>query len=249
VKRRQARLDALLQEQIERAREEGGGDDILSMLVAARWEDGTAMDDAHLRDELRTLLVAGHETTATAIAWAIDAVHRDPDVLTRLQAELDAADATPADDAKLPYLDAVSRETMRRWPVLPEVMRVLEQPVWFEGTMVPTGHSLGVGIVNIHHRPDLYPEPMRFRPERFLERKFGPHEYMPFGGGHRRCLGAAFADFELRIVLAVAVREFAFALTQQRAPRPVRRNITMGPRGGIPVRVRRRLATSRRRAA
>jgi cytochrome P450 len=246
ARRRLAALDALLEAQIERVRTDGGGDDILSMLVAARWDDGAAMDDAHIRDELRTLLVAGHETTAIAIAWALDAVHRNPGVLARLREEVDGGSPT---DAKLPYLDAVGRETLRRWPVLPEVMRVLERPLEFDGTMVPAGHSLGVAIVNIHHRPDLYPEPFAFRPERFLERKYGPHEYMPFGGGHRRCLGAAFAELELRIVLAVAVREFAFELRQDHEPRSVRRNITMGPRGGVPVRVRRRVAVRGRRAA
>jgi cytochrome P450 len=207
------------------------------------------MDDAHIRDELRTLLVAGHETTALVIAWAIDAVHRNPHVLARLREELDAADGSPADDAKLPYLDAVGREALRRWPALPEVMRVLVRPLSFDGVTVPAGHSLGVAIANIHHRADIYPEPFAFRPERFLERKYGPHEYMPFGGGHRRCLGAAFAEFELRIVIGVAVREFAFELQQSSEPRAVRRNITMGPRGGVPVRVWKRQAARGRKAA
>jgi cytochrome P450 len=236
ARRRLARLDELLQTQIERVRREGGGDDILSMLVEARWDDGTAMDD-------------GHETTALVIAWAIDAVHRNPEVLARLREELDAAEGSPADDAKLPYLDAVGRETLRRWPALPEVMRVLVRPLQFDGVTVPAGHSLGVAIANIHHRADLYPDPFAFRPERFLERKYGPHEYMPFGGGHRRCVGAAFADFELRIVLGVAVREFAFELQQSSEPKAVRRNITMGPRGGVPVLVRKRDAARGRRAA
>jgi cytochrome P450 len=249
ARRRLEALDVLLQEQIERVRKDGGGDDILSMLVAARWDDGSAMDDAHIRDELRTLLVAGHETTAITIAWALDAVHRDPAVLARLRAELEGAAGSPEDDAKLPYLDAVGRETLRRWPVLPEVMRVLERPLRFDGRDVPAGHALGVAVVNIHHRPDLYPEPLSFRPERFLERKYGPHEYMPFGGGHRRCLGAAFAEFELEIVLAVAVREFTFELREREVPRAVRRNITMGPRSGVPVVVRRRAGAQGRRAA
>jgi cytochrome P450 len=249
ARRRLGRLDELLQSQIERVRREGGGDDILSMLVEARWDDGSAMDDAHIRDELRTLLVAGHETTALVIAWAIDAVHRNPHVLARLREELDAADGSPADDAKLPYLDAVGREALRRWPALPEVMRVLVRPLSFDGVTVPAGHSLGVAIANIHHRADIYPEPFAFRPERFLERKYGPHEYMPFGGGHRRCLGAAFAEFELRIVIGVAVREFAFELQQSSEPRAVRRNITMGPRGGVPVRVWKRQAARGRKAA
>ena len=243
-----ARLDELLQAQIERVRRDGGGDDILSMLVAARYDDGTPMDDAHIRDELRTLLVAGHETTALTIAWAIDAVHRYPSVLAQAREELDAGEASPVADAKLPYLDGITKETLRRWPVLPEVMRVLKRPLTFAGETVPAGHALGVAIVNIHHRPDLYPDPFTFDPMRFANRKYGPHEYLPFGGGHRRCLGAAFADFELKVVLAVALREFEFDLLQDTEPKAVRRNITMGPKGGVPVTVRARTRHHRRAA-
>lgn len=243
LRRRLDRTDEMLQEQIDRTRARGSGDDVLSMMLEARFDDGAPMTDAHIKDELRTLLIAGHETTATVISWAIDAVHRDPEILGRLQRELDvppASDDGPLADAALPYLDLVAKETLRRYPIVSEVLRLTTQPLTLGRYAIPAGYGIGVSVVAIHHRPDLYPEPEQFRPERFSERRFGPHEFLPYGGGHRRCLGSAFADFELRVVLATAVREFAFDLQQRERPRMVRRNVTMAPRGGVPVIVQRR---------
>jgi cytochrome P450 len=228
-----AELDAELQAHIERVRAAGPGEDILSLMLAARYEDGEPMPDSAIRDELRTLVIAGHETTALSLAWAIDALHRHPAALARLQAEVDAAPDDPAAWAELPYLDAVCKETLRLYPILTEVLRTLVRPWHFAGYDLPAGATVSASIHLTHRRPDLYPEPEAFRPERFLERKFSPFEYLPFGGGHRRCLGAAFAHFEMKVVLAYALRTYRFRLTSTQAPRPVRRNLTLAPEGGV----------------
>lgn len=188
--------DRLLYEQIERTRRDAAGrEDILSLMLGARYEDGEAMSDQHIRDELRTLLIAGHETTSIALAWALYAVHRYPAVKAKLLDELDAAGPDPAPDelAKLTYLRAVIDETLRRFPVIEAVFRVLRKPWSFAGYDLPAGMSIGVAILLVHRREDLYPDPDAFRPERFLEKRPGPHEYLPFGGGNRRCIGAAFS--------------------------------------------------------
>lgn len=233
-----AALDALLQEQIERARV-APGHDILSLMLAARDDSGEAMSDAEIRDELRTLLVAGHETTAITLSWAIDLLHRHPAVLARVLDEIDAlgADADPESYASLPYLDAVCKEAMRLYPVVNEVGRMLLAPLQVGEYELPAGVIVMPSILLVHHRPDIYPEPEAFRPERFLDRKPSPFEYMPFGGGHRRCLGAAFASFEMKVVLATTLSRWQFRLCDQVAPVPVRRNVAIAPKGGVPVEI------------
>jgi cytochrome P450 family 110 len=235
-------LDRLLQEQIEQARAHGDGVDICSLLVQARYEDGAPMADGDIRDELRTLLFAGHETTAITIAWVLDHVHRNPEVIARLRDELDALgpDPEPADYARQPYLEAVCKEAMRIHPVVTEVLRVLVTPFRLGELDLPAGVAVSAGVLLVHRREDLYPEPLRFRPERFLERKFTPYEYLPFGGGHRRCIGATFASFEMAVVLGTALARFDFELLDERAPKPVRRAVTMAPSGGVPLRARSR---------
>ena len=230
-------LDAELQAHIERVRAAGPGEDILSLMLGARYEDGEPMPDSAIRDELRTLIIAGHETTALSLAWALDALHRHPAALARVQAEVDAAPEDPSAWAELPYLDAVCKETLRLYPILTEVLRTLVRPWRFAGYDLPAGATVSASIHLTHRRPDLYPEPEAFRPERFLERKFTPFEYLPFGGGHRRCLGAAFAQFEMKVVLAHALRRHRFELQAAEAPRPVRRNPTLAPEGGVWVRM------------
>jgi len=238
-------MDRLLQARIDAARASGGGEDILSLMLAARYEDGSPMADADIKDELRTLLVAGHETTALGITWAIDAIHRHPEVKARLLAEVDDAPEDPHAWSQLPYLDQEAKETLRLFPVLTEVMRTLKAPWRFAGYDLPAGTTVGVSIHLTHYREDLYPEPLRFSPERFAHRKYSPFEYLPFGGGHRRCIGAAFAGFELRVVLAAALRALAFELTEPEAPTFVRRNITLAPKGGVPARAYPRRAAAR----
>jgi cytochrome P450 len=211
-------------------------DDILSMLVQARDEDGNPMTDEELRDELVTLLVAGHETTATSLAWALERLVRHPDKLERLTAEVeDGGDAQlgkqPArPDAQLsPYMDAVIKETLRLRPVLAIVVRTLQEPVEIGGYRLPAGVSVVPAIHLMHRRPDIYPDPMAFRPERFLEQPAGTYTWLPFGGGIRRCLGASFAQFEMKQVLAEIVSRVQLEPSTADGERIVRRAITHTP--------------------
>jgi len=237
--RAQREADRLLFEQIERMRPQAAGrEDILSRMLEARYEDGGSMSDQHIRDELGTLLIAGHETTAITLAWALYAVHRHPEVKARLHAELDAAgDAPPDEIAKLPYLNAVVDETLRRYPVVEAVFRLLEKPWSLGGWEIPAGVSIAAAIALVHRREDIYPEPDAFRPERFLDGKPGPHEYLPFGGGHRRCIGAAFSHYESCLALATVLREFELELREPGEVAVARRNVTLGPKGGVRMRM------------
>ncbi len=237
-KAKRDRLDGLIEALVERRRSSGErGDDLLSMLLDARYEDGEAMSYAEIHDELVTMLVAGHETTSVALAWSLYHLHRNPEALEALRDELDAAPEELAQRARMPYLKAVCDETLRVTPVLPDIVRVLNAPMTLLGVEVPAGWCVGVAITTIHHDPDIYEEPDAFRPERFIGRKYSPFEFMPFGGGHRRCIGAAFASFESMMALDVALSEYAFELLEPEALVPTRRNVTMGPKTGVRMRM------------
>lgn len=198
------------------------------------------MSDEELHDELLTLLFAGHETTGMALAWALFWIHRTPGVLERLRAELDALGPTPDPDqaSRLPYLDAVCKETLRIRPVIPVASRAVVKPMAIQGYGVDPGQRVFAAIYLTHRREDLYPEPERFRPERFLERKFTPYEYLPFGGGVRRCLGMAFALYEMKVVLATLVSLFDLELGTRLPVVGVRKSIALAPSGGPRIRVR-----------
>jgi cytochrome P450 len=189
------------------------------------------MTDTEVKDELRTLLVAGHETTATGLAWALYHLHRAPEALRRLEEELAPLGPEPEPEAlaRLPWLAAVCDEALRLHPVVHLVARRLRGPFTLRGYALPPGMGVMVSIVSIHADPAVYPEPERFRPERFLERRFSPFEYLPFGGGARRCIGAAFALYEMKVVLGTLLAAHCFALASERPVRPVRRNVTMAP--------------------
>jgi cytochrome P450 len=224
-----SRADALIHEEIQRRRAAGDAaarDDIFSMLLAARDEDGMGLTDDELRDELMTLLVAGHETTATALAWTLERVTRHPDVLARL--------LTERREGGEAYLDAVIKETLRLRPVVPAVVRQLQQPMRFGEWDLPAGVHIAPSIYLLHRRADLYPDPTAFRPERFLERTPGTYEWIPFGGGTRRCLGASFALFEMRVVLQAVLDSVELrAVDGSSAETTTRRAITCAPaRGG-----------------
>ena len=232
-------VDALLFEVIRGRRGEGGLDereDVLSMLIQARHEDGAPMSDQELRDELMTLLVAGHETTATALAWALERLVRHPEQLERLRA---AADSDGDDD---PYLDAVVHETLRRKPVIPLVARRLTEPMELGGRLLPAGVSVAPCIYLVHHNADVYPDPYAFRPERFLENPPGTYTWIPFGGGIRRCLGGSFALLEMKTVLREVVRAVDLAPAEPRSERLRRRAITWSPAQGARVVARSRVS-------
>ncbi|WP_280274276.1 cytochrome P450 [Nocardia wallacei] len=235
----QDRLDGLIDADIAQRRAAGAtGTDILSTLLTATYADGAALSDDDLRDHLRTMLVAGHETTATSLVWALFRLHRQPETLRRLRGELAAAgDLGPDELARLPYLDAVCQETLRLHPPVPIVLRRLTEPFTLRGVTLAAGDTMGLALPLLHSDPAVWSEPERFRPERFLARHYGPFEFAPYGGGHRRCLGAPLADYELRIVLATLLSQVVPALSPRyargRIPLAVPHNIATGPHAGI----------------
>ena len=203
-------------------------EDVLSMLIQGRDEDGQPMTDQELRDELITLLLAGHETTATALAWAVELLLTNPDKLDALRADLPNGDD---------YLDAVIEETMRLRPPIPFFDRRVCEPVEVLGHELPVGTIIACCIWLAHRRPDAYPEPLAFRPERFLESPPETYSWLPFGGGVRRCLGAAFALYEMRIVLRMLFERSRMEPADLTPDRYYRRAIVMGPRTGARVRL------------
>jgi cytochrome P450 len=223
----QQQADELIFEQIDERRADASErDDILSMLLEARHEDGSPMSPQELRDELMTLLVAGHETTATSLAWAFERLTRTPDVLERLEAEIASDDG----DA---YLTATIQETLRRRPVLPNAApRLAMEEIEVGGWTYPPGVALVVSTYLLHHDPDVYPDPYAFRPERFLENGPGTYTWTPFGGGRRRCLGASFATQEMKIVLRRVLAECRIAAGIDGPEMTRRRNITVRPGEG-----------------
>jgi cytochrome P450 len=216
------------------------GSDILGTMLAARDADGGKLSDDHIKDELITLLLAGHETTAVALSWALYELARNPATLERLQQELHMLGPDPQPDqiSKLPYLGAVCDETLRLHSILTEIGRVARTTCRFSGYVTRSGAGVAVGIGAIHQDPSIYPEPLKFRPERFLERNYSAFEFLPFGGSHRRCLGAHLSDYEMRIVLGIVVMHWEFEAT--RADVDVRHNIGTGPKHGVPMRLGRR---------
>jgi cytochrome P450 len=225
--RSRAAIDALLFELIDERRAEPAAeerDDVLAMLLAARHEDGSPMSEQELRDELMTLLVAGHETTASELAWAFERLARAPRALATL---LDEVDTDSGDD----YITATIHETLRRRPVIPNAApRLTKEPVTIGGFDYPEGVVLLANAYLVHHDPEIYPDPYAFRPERFVDEKPGTYTWIPFGGGRRRCLGASFALLEMKVVLrAVLSRAEPLAATDP-TEGSRRRAITLSPR-------------------
>ena len=172
-----------------------------------------------------------------SIAWALYELHRNPTVLEKLLDEVESQplDCAPDDLMGLPYLEAVCKETLRLHPVTPNVPKQLNVPMKLGKYLLPAGAGVTIAFGAVHQRPDLYPEPTLFRPERFLERKFGPFEFLPFGGGNRRCIGAAFAMYEIKLVLAELLRRYRFRLSGIAPERTVLRSVTLGPANGVPM--------------
>lgn len=222
------------------ARRGAGGEDVLSLLLAARTEDGRSMDDDEVQDQLLTLVVAGHETTGTLLAWVMHAIHAEGQelCLERLVAEVDGIGEDPQDIAAAPYLDAVVKECLRRWPGAPApAPRRLLRPFTLMGHELPEGAAVVAGIGLAHFREDVYPEPLQFRPERFLGRTYTPFEFLPFGGGARRCLGATLALWETKITLATWLRRARFRRIRRAEDPGAARASSVGPRHGVEVEI------------
>lgn len=230
----QHQINALIYAEIQERRLQADPtrQDVLSLLLSARDHTGQPMTDEELRDQLITLLLLGHETTASALAWAFYWVHQTPSVLERLLEELDALGDAPDPDrlAQLPYLTAVCKESLRLYPIaLISQPRRVKEPVEIDGYLFDRGTILVPCIYLAHHRPQTYVHPDQFQPERFLHQKVSPYEFLPFGGGSRSCIGSAFSLYEMKLVLATVLSRYQLALANRGAVKPVRRGITIVP--------------------
>ena len=217
-----AAVDELIYAEIADRRQSEPGEDVLSLLLSARHDDGSPMSDVELRDELMTLLTAGHETTATGLSWAFERLMRTPRVMDRVIESLDEDD----------YLDAVVKETLRIRPVIVDVARKLTRPTEIGGYTLPAGTLVLPAIAAVHARPDLYPEPEEFRPERFIDGQPESYAWIPFGGGVRRCIGASFAQVEMRVVLREVLRRVRLRAPSARPERPRVQHVTVVPARG-----------------
>jgi cytochrome P450 len=229
---RRRQVDELIYEEIARRRAESdleSREDVLSMLLLARDEDGEAMTDKELRDELVTLVVAGHETTATGLAWAFELLLRNPSVLERLRASLAAGESE--------YLEAVVKETLRLRTVVPGVGRVVRgEPFELGGYTIPPGTEINPSITGLHRRADSFPEPREFRPERFIGLDVpDTYTWIPFGGSTRRCLGASFATFEMQVVIRRVLERTQLSPVGRRPEKRLRKGVTIVPKQGVRV--------------
>jgi cytochrome P450 len=213
------------------------GEDILADLLVAAHDDGSPLSDQEIRDALMTLIMAGHDTTAIALAWALEQIVPRPDVVGRITDELRSTTGGPPPRAehlpRLEYLDASIRESLRLRTILPFVVRLTKQPFVAGGREYPPGIVLCPCNHLVHRRPDLYPEPEKFRPERFLERKYAGNEWFPFGGGNRTCLGMAFALYEMKVVLSTLFTQLTLVRPTGSRSRPVRRGVSLAPDDGV----------------
>ena len=232
--RRLQQIDNLIYAEIaqRRLKNDSSRTDILSMLMSARDENGQSMTDIELRDQLVSLLLLGYETTAGALAWAFYLIHSHAQVLDKLRYEIDSLGDNPQPEAiaTLPYLTAVCQESLRIHPIA-----LICTPRMVKESVQVTGYSFSAETIIVpciylaHRRTETYPQPEKFQPERFLNQKFSPFEYLPFGGGSRGCIGAAFSLYEMKLVLASVLSRFELALANQRPVYPVRRGITIVP--------------------
>jgi cytochrome P450 len=235
------RIDSILFAEFARRRSDGveGRADVLSMLLAARYEDDLAIPDQVIRDEMYTLMLAGHETTAATMAWVINRLVTRPDAMERARAEvasvLNGAQLDASHVGKLKYVEAVINETMRLDPVIPNFARILTRPLTIAGHELPAGVSIAPCIYLVHRRAELWPDPEQFKPERFLESRQSPYTFFPFGGGSRRCLGAAFATYQMKIVIAQILSRVELKKVDSYTAKATRRGIAFAPSEGLPV--------------
>jgi cytochrome P450 len=222
--------------------------DVLDGFLRARYEDGRAMTDLEIRDRLSDLIIGGHETTAVAIAWGFYELCRSPESLERLSADLEAGWTGPAPEqlAAVPYLEAVCNETLRLHPSVVFLSRRLARPLVMQGYELGPGMAVSMALPVVHTDERVFPDPLRFMPERFLGRTFDPAEFLPFGGGHKRCMGPAFGLYELKVTIGTVVRAFDFVAKRDRVSPCRPRTITVVPRDGVDLVLRAR--PTRRRA-
>lgn len=228
----QQQIDALIYAEMADRRRQSFGEDILSLLMMAQDEQGDFLTDQELRDQLITVLLLGHETTASALAWAFYWIHRHPEVSARLTQELQGLGENPDPLAvtQLPYLSAVCQEALRIHPIaLIAQPRLVRETIEIGDSYYDPGTILVPCIHLAHRRRDVYPDPETFQPERFLNRKFSPYEYFPFGGGNRSCIGMALSLFEMKLILATVLSRYQLSLCDNKPVRPVRRGITIVP--------------------
>lgn len=234
IERIKQRVDREVYAEIRRRRTAPEQDDLLGCLLTATGEDGQRLNDNEVRDEVLTLVVAGHEITASVLSWLFYAIVSRPGVLAKVRSELAAASGRIED---LTYLDAVMRESMRYYSTIPNgSARIVKTPTRISGHEIPAGALVTVALHLLHRRPEIFDEPERFMPERFLESKFAPYEYAPFGGGDRRCLGMAIAIHELKTIVATVLERVELTSVLSRV-RPVRRGAFLAPQAGLPIRV------------
>jgi len=238
-------LDDTLFEIIEQHRTESGTTNrsILTDLLESRHEDGNMMSNQELRDIIITSLMAGHETTATALAWSVEQILEHPNILERIRAELtsvtNGSELQAEHLPRLEYLDAVIKESLRIRTILPFVIRLVKQPFTVDGREYPSGVQLAPCVHLVHRREDLYSDAAEFHPERFLERKYSPYEWLPFGGGNRICLGMSFALFEMKVVLATVFSKVQLTRPKGAVSEIGRRGIVLSPSDGVTVIARR----------
>lgn len=232
-------LEVLLQPAVAAAQDSEPGSSVLVDLAQARDEHGEPLTSSDVIDQLLTLIVAGQETTAAAVAWAMHHLMQHPEVTSSLRSALDSlAPEDPASTMRCEPLDHVCRETLRKTPSVPEIYRRLRVPLEWGGVTVPVGDTICVPIIAVHHHPDVYVKSDDFEPARFEGRRSRPWEYLPYGGGHRRCIGATLADAELRLIVGELVRGYDFASLDSGPVKSVRRHLTVAPGNGIPVSIR-----------
>jgi len=232
-------MDARIHDLIARRRAGAPADrdDILTLLLQARRDDGASLDDGELRDELVTLLVAGHDTVATSLAWMFHHLAHSPDALARTLAEVDRMRSEVGDSS---WIEAVVKESLRLTPSLPIVARLLESDLTIGGVKLPRGSRAAPSIYLAHREPREWAEPARFRPERFLDSTISPFSYLPFGGGARRCIGMGFALLQMRVVAATILERVSVEPAPGRKIRAVRRGVVLTPSEGMPIVARRR---------
>jgi cytochrome P450 len=238
ILRQKNHIDELIYNLIQQHRSESNQhrQDILSLMMAAKDQNGEGMSDQELSNELITLLIAGHETSASAVTWILYWLDQLPEVKAKLLQELATLgdNTDPSLMTKLPYLTAVCQETLRIYPVtMGGLVRIVKKPIEIMGYQVPVGASIIPSIYLAHHREEVYPQSKQFKPERFLERQYSPYEYLPFGGGNRRCIGSAFALYEIKIIAATILSQFQLSLLNKSPVMPVRRGLTLAAPAGM----------------